>query len=156
SGPFLAVKLAATGRKVLVVEARRLGGTCVNDGCIPTKTMVASARAAWVAKNASRWGVHADNVRVDLRAGVARKNAIVAESVGNLEKWLAGTANLEVVHGRARFVDAHTIEVGGRRLSGARFFLNLGARALVPPVPGLADAPHLTNEDVMDLEELPE
>jgi pyruvate/2-oxoglutarate dehydrogenase complex dihydrolipoamide dehydrogenase (E3) component len=155
SGPFLAVKLAASGRKVAVVEGRRLGGTCVNDGCIPTKTMVASARAAWVARNAARWGVEVGDVRVDLRKVKARKDAIVAESVGNLETWLAGTANLEVVRGHARFVDPHTIDIDGRRVTGARFFLNLGARPLVPPVPGLATTPHLTSENVMELEELP-
>jgi pyruvate/2-oxoglutarate dehydrogenase complex dihydrolipoamide dehydrogenase (E3) component len=155
SGPFLAVKLAGHGRKVAVVEGRRLGGTCVNDGCIPTKTMVASARAAWVARNAATWGVECGEVRVDLAKVVARKDAIVAGSVHSLETWLADTANLEVVRGRARFVDAHTIEVGDRRITGERFFLNLGARPLVPPVPGLAATPHLTSEDVMDLRTLP-
>ncbi|HVY46036.1 MAG TPA: FAD-containing oxidoreductase [Minicystis sp.] len=157
SGPFLAVKLAARGRRVALVEARRLGGTCVNDGCIPTKTMVASARAAWVAKNAARWGVEiTGDVRVDFGAVRARKDAIVAESVTSLESWIGGTKGLELVRARARFVDPHTVEAGGRRISGERFFLNLGARPVVPPVRGLREAPHLTNEDVMDLEALPE
>src|SRR6266540_3185734 len=93
SGPALAVKLAGRGRRVAVVERRALGGTCVNDGCIPTKTLVASARAAWVARNAARWGIAIDGaVRVDMKAVKARKDEVVAHSRRGLDKWLGMTA----------------------------------------------------------------
>src|SRR5262244_344203 len=114
SGPFLAARLAERGQRVALIEKRWLGGTCVNDGCIPTKTLVASARAAWVARNAARWGVLVEGaVRVDMKAVKARKDAIVAESRTGLETWLGGMANVDLIHDRARFVDPHTVEIGG-------------------------------------------
>ncbi|MBC7977683.1 MAG: FAD-dependent oxidoreductase, partial [Myxococcales bacterium] len=156
SGPFLAARLAERGQRVAVIEKRWLGGTCVNDGCIPTKTLVASARAAWVARNAARWGVTIGGpVTVDMAAVKARKDRIVAESRASLTSWLGGLATLEVIHGAARFVDAHTLEVGGRTVTGARIFLNTGARPVVPRIPGLADAPFLTSESILDLDVLP-
>ena len=113
SGPFLAAKLAAAGRTVALVEKRRLGGTCVNDGCIPTKTLVASARAAWVVRNAARWGVSVEGqVRVEVSAVKARKDAVVQASRDGLSKWLGSVAGLTLIDGHARFVDPHTVEVG--------------------------------------------
>ena len=156
SGPFLAARLAERGQRVAVVEKRWLGGTCVNDGCIPTKTLVASARAAWVARNAARWGVAIGGpVTVDMAAVKARKDRIVAESRGNLATWLGGLPTLELIEGQAKFVDAHTLRVGARELSGARIFLNTGARPVVPRLPGLIDTPFLTSESIMDLGVLP-
>jgi pyruvate/2-oxoglutarate dehydrogenase complex dihydrolipoamide dehydrogenase (E3) component len=156
SGPFLAARLAERGQRVALIEKRWLGGTCVNDGCIPTKTLVASARAAWVARNAARWGVAiAGPVTVDMRAVKARKDQIVAESRGNLASWLGGLATLEVIEGEARLVDAHTLRVGDRELRGDRIFLNTGARPVVPPIAGLADAGYLTSESIMELDVLP-
>jgi pyruvate/2-oxoglutarate dehydrogenase complex dihydrolipoamide dehydrogenase (E3) component len=156
SGPFLAARLAERGQRVAVIEKRWLGGTCVNDGCMPTKTLVASARAAWVARNAARWGVTIGGpVTVDMAAVKARKDAIVNESRGNLTTWLAGLPTLEVIEGEARFVDAHTLKVGSRELTGARIFLNTGARPIVPRIPGLSDARFLTSESIMDLDVLP-
>lgn len=156
SGPFLAVKLANAGRRVAVIEKRWLGGTCVNDGCMPTKTLVASARAAFVARNAARWGVRLrGEVTVDWGAVRARKEAIVHDARGALEAWLGATPNLELIRGSAELVDATTIQVGDRRLSAERVFLNTGARPVVPPIPGLRDVPHLTSETVMDLPSLP-
>ena len=156
AGPFLAVKLAAAGRRVAVIEKRSLGGTCVNDGCIPTKTLVASARAAWVARNAATWGVEIEGpIRVDMAKVKARKDAIVGASVQGLESWLGGTANLEVIRGAARFVAPRTVEVAGRRLEAERVFLNTGGRVLVPRIPGLADVPFLTNTSMMDLDVVP-
>src|SRR3954471_23982988 len=115
SGPFLGARFAEAGKRVAIIEKRWLGGTCVNDGCIPTKTLVASARAAWVARNAARWGVTIGGAgTVDLAAVKARKDQIVAESRGNLAKWLGGLASLEVIEGEARFVDPHTLRVGDR------------------------------------------
>ena len=156
SGPFLAARLAERGQRVAVIEKRWLGGTCVNDGCMPTKTLVASARAAYVARNAARWGVNIGGpVTVDMAAVKARKDAIVQESRGNLTTWLAGLPTLEVIEGEATFVDAHTLQVGGRTVTGARIFLNTGARPVVPRIPGLSDARYLTSESIMDLDVLP-
>jgi pyruvate/2-oxoglutarate dehydrogenase complex dihydrolipoamide dehydrogenase (E3) component len=156
SGPFLAHRLAGAGRRVAVIERRWLGGTCVNDGCMPTKTLVASARAAWVVRNAARWGVVIDGaVRVDWDAVRARKEAVVHDARANLARWLGSTANLSVIEGDAAFVDAHTIAVGARRLRAARVFVNVGARPVVPDVPGIAGVPFLTSESVMDVGALP-
>jgi pyruvate/2-oxoglutarate dehydrogenase complex dihydrolipoamide dehydrogenase (E3) component len=156
SGPFLAQQLAGAGRRVALIERRWLGGTCVNDGCMPTKTMVASARAAWVARNAARWGVVLDGeVRVDWQVVRARKDAIVMSSRTGLETWLGGTPNLEVIHGAAEMLDPRTIAVGERRLGAERVFLNTGARPVVPKIPGLSGAPYLTSETVMDVPALP-
>jgi pyruvate/2-oxoglutarate dehydrogenase complex dihydrolipoamide dehydrogenase (E3) component len=156
SGPFLAARCAERGQRVALIEKRALGGTCVNDGCIPTKTLVASARAAWVARNAARWGVTIGGpVAVDMAAVKARKDQIVAESRKNLSTWLGGLPTLELIEGNARFVDAHTLRVGDRELTGAKIFLNTGARPIVPRISGLADVGFLTSESIMDLDVLP-
>jgi pyruvate/2-oxoglutarate dehydrogenase complex dihydrolipoamide dehydrogenase (E3) component len=109
-----------------------------------------------VARNAARWGVeiHGD-IKVDLAKVKARKDAIVAESQQSLARWLGGTKNLTLIDGHARFVSPETVEVGGRRLTGTRFFINTGARVLVPPIPGLAGVPYLTNTSIMDVDTLP-
>lgn len=156
SGPFLAQKLAGAGRRVALVEKRWLGGTCVNDGCMPTKTMVASARAAWVARNAARWGVLIEGpVRIDWGVVQARKNAVVHGSRSGLESWLGGTEGLTLIQGSAELIDARTVAVGDRRFGAERIFLNTGARPIIPPIPGLAGVPLLTSETVMDVPELP-
>src|SRR4051812_39860574 len=112
SGPSLAERLAKSGHRTALVEKRLLGGTCVNDGCIPTKTLVASARAVWVARNAARWGVVlGGEVRVDMKAVKARKDVVVEETRRGLDKWVDDTANLDLIRGNARFVDPHTVEV---------------------------------------------
>src|SRR3982751_2266234 len=103
AGPFLAVRLAKAGLKTALIEREHLGGTCVNDGCIPTKTLVASARAAHVAHRAADWGVRIGGpVTVDMRAVKARKDRIVAQSIENLTRWLNGTPNLTLTWGHAR------------------------------------------------------
>lgn len=156
AGPFLAARLAERGRRTALVERRALGGTCVNDGCIPTKTLVASARAAWVARNAARWGVVVGgDVGVDMARVKERKDAVVAESRRSLATWLGSTAHLTLIDGHARFVAPDTIEVAGARITGQRFFINTGARVLVPPIPGLADVPYLTNTSIMDVDAVP-
>jgi pyruvate/2-oxoglutarate dehydrogenase complex dihydrolipoamide dehydrogenase (E3) component len=156
SGPFLAAKLAGAGRKVALIERRRLGGTCVNDGCIPTKALIASARAAWVARSAARWGVRvAGDVTVDMQAVKARKDGIVQESRTSLQSWLGNLPGLTLIDGHARFVSPHRVDVGGRTLEGRELFLNTGARATMPLIEGIADIQPWTNTDMMAVDTLP-
>jgi pyruvate/2-oxoglutarate dehydrogenase complex dihydrolipoamide dehydrogenase (E3) component len=156
AGSPLAGVLAGAGQRVLLVERRELGGTCVNDGCIPTKTLIASARAAHVVRAAARFGVVVDGAaHVDMAAVKARKDAVVKESVDGIASWLASLATLTVKRGHARFVADRTIEVDGERFAAPRVFLNTGARALVPDVPGLRDVA-LTNTGMMKLDRVPE
>lgn len=157
AGPPLAVRLAQSGLRTALVEREHYGGTCVNDGCIPTKTMVASARAAHIARRAADFGVVLGGpVRVDMKAVKARKDAVVGESLANLRKWLEGTPNLSVIWGHARFVGPHAIEVGGERLEAPKIFVNTGGRATLPDWPGLDQVSCLTNTSMMALDVLPE
>lgn len=156
AGPSLAVRLAEAGQRVVLVERRGLGGTCVNDGCTPTKALVASARAAWVARNAARWGVVTGPVSVDMKRVKARKDEVVQASVTSLDGWIAGTKNLELVTGHARFTAKHEVRVGSRVFETRHTFLNVGARARVPDLPGLTDGPYLTNHSIMELDVVPE
>src|SRR5687768_451665 len=157
SAPFLAERLARAGQRVALVERRGLGGTCVNDGCIPTKALVASARAAWVARHAADWGVDIGGpVTVDMKRVKARKDAVVQASRDSLQGWLGSTKGLEIIAGHGRFEDARTVRVGDMLLEAPRVFVNVGARARVPPIPGLADGPFLTNHSMMDIDVLPE
>ncbi len=157
AGPFLAVRLAKAGLKTVLIERQHLGGTCVNDGCIPTKTMVASARSAYMARRAAEFGVVIDGaVRVDLRALKGRKDRIVAQSVDGLATWIGGTPGLDVVFGHARFVSAHAVEVGGAVLQAPKIFINVGGRATVPQWSGIDTVPVLDNTSIMELDELPE
>ena len=156
SGPFLAARLAERGQRVAVIEKRWLGGTCVNDGCIPTKALVASARAAWVARNAARWGVTIGGpVAVDMAAVKARKDKLVAESRAGLATWLGKLPSLEVIEGTAAFVDARTLKVGDREITGDKIFINSGARPIVPRIPGLSDTPCFTSESMIDVDFVP-
>jgi pyruvate/2-oxoglutarate dehydrogenase complex dihydrolipoamide dehydrogenase (E3) component len=156
AGPSLAARLAGAGWKVAIIERSRFGGTCVNTGCIPTKTLVASARAAWMARHAKDYGVLIDgNVSVDMAEVKARKDKVSRESSTGVEKWLRGTANCTVYQGHARFVSNHELAVGGDTLSADKIFINVGARATVPPIAGLADVPFLTNSSMMEVDFLP-
>ncbi len=156
AGVPLAARLAESGRKVLLCERKLLGGTCVNYGCTPTKTMVASARAAHVARNAARLGVHASDVRVDFGAVIERKNDIV-------KKWRSGVAKrlksagdeLRVVEGHARFVGERKIEINGERHEASTVIINTGGRAVVPKIPGLDEVSFLDNKSLMELDALP-
>ncbi|MEO8758250.1 MAG: FAD-containing oxidoreductase [Devosia sp.] len=155
SGPFLAVRLAEAGRSVLLIEREYIGGTCVNNGCIPTKTMVASARAAHVARDAARFGVKTGPVSVDYGVVKARKDQIVAGSVKGLVDWFAATKGLTTIMGEARFTGPHEIEVNGETLSAPQIHINTGGRPVVPDWPGLSHVPYLTNVSLMDLAVLP-
>jgi len=157
AGPSLAARLAGAGRRVAVVERKLFGGTCVNVGCIPTKTLVASARAAWVARKAADWGVVVDGaVRVDMKQVKARMDAVVAKSRTGVEGWLKGTANLTVYEGHARLEGPKAVRVGDETLHAERIFINVGGRAAVPPIPGSESVPYLDNASMMDVDDLPE
>jgi pyruvate/2-oxoglutarate dehydrogenase complex dihydrolipoamide dehydrogenase (E3) component len=156
AGVPLATRLARGGQQVLLVERGALGGTCVNTGCTPTKTLVASARAAHVARTAGRLGIHAGGVRVDFPAVVARKDAIVKSWQEGVARRLEGAApNLKVARGHARFVKARTVEVSGDHHVGGAVVIDTGARPVEPAIPGLPGLPWLDNRRLMELRELP-
>jgi pyruvate/2-oxoglutarate dehydrogenase complex dihydrolipoamide dehydrogenase (E3) component len=157
SGPPLAVRCGKEGLKTAVIERQRLGGTCVNNGCIPTKALVASARAAHVARTGATHGVIIDgDVRVDMASVKARKDAIVQQSRDGVRDWLAGVPNVTVIDGHARFVAPHRVQVGDRVLEAPRIFVNVGGRAAVPDLPGIGEVPFLNNERIMHVDRVPE
>jgi pyruvate/2-oxoglutarate dehydrogenase complex dihydrolipoamide dehydrogenase (E3) component len=156
AGPSLALRLAGTGMNVAVAERKLVGGTCVNTGCTPTKTLVASAYAARLAHRAAEYGVVlAGGVAVDMPRIKARKDAVVARSRNGLTAALEAAANLTLYRGHARFVAAHEIAIGAARLTASRIFINVGGRASTPPLPGLDEVPYLTNTSMMDVDFLP-
>lgn len=157
AGPPLAVRCGKEGLKTAVIERQRLGGTCVNNGCIPTKALVASARAAHVARTGATHGVMIDGgFRVDMARVKARKDAVVQQSRDGVRNWLANAPNVTVIDGHARFVAPHRVQVGDRVLEAPRIFVNVGGRAAVPALPGIADVPFLNNERIMHLDRVPE
>lgn len=156
AGPALAVRLTEAGYKTAIIERHLFYGTCVNTGCIPTKTMIASAKAAHMARHAADYGVTVNgDVRVDMKQIKARKDAIVGTANDQIPQWMTDLPNLSVYKGHARFEDARTVRVGKQRLGADKIFLNVGARAFVPHLPGLAQVDYMTNSDMMGLEELP-
>src|SRR3970282_1866410 len=157
SGPSLAVRLANAGRKTAIIERKLFGGTCVNVGCVPTKTLIASARAAHVARSGADYGVKIDGrVTVDMMRVKARKDDVVRQSNEGVTKWLRGTPNLTVFEGHARLEGPRTVRVNGSLLEAAQIFLNVGGRAAVPDIPGIAEAGYLTNSSMMEVDFLPE
>jgi pyruvate/2-oxoglutarate dehydrogenase complex dihydrolipoamide dehydrogenase (E3) component len=156
AGPPLAVRMAQAGRRVVLVERERLGGTCVNNGCIPTKTLVASARVAHLARRAADFGVLVGDVGVDFARVMARKNAVVEQSRQGLAQWIGGTAGLELIIGEARFVGPRAVAVGDRRIEAALMVINTGGAPVIPDWAACGGAPFLTNREMMDLERLPE
>jgi pyruvate/2-oxoglutarate dehydrogenase complex dihydrolipoamide dehydrogenase (E3) component len=157
AGPSLAVRLAGAGMKTAIVERKRFGGTCVNNGCIPTKTLVASARAAHIARRGGDYGVRIDGaIAVDMKKIKERKDAVVRSSNEGVEKWLKGTENLTVYEGHARFQDGHQLRVGNELLEADKSFVNVGGRALTPPLRGLDQVSYLNNSTMMDVDFLPE
>jgi pyruvate/2-oxoglutarate dehydrogenase complex dihydrolipoamide dehydrogenase (E3) component len=154
AGPALAARLSGAGMKVAVIERDKFGGTCVNNGCTPTKAMVASAYAARLARRAAEYGVEVPGaVRVDMKRVKARKDAIVAASSQGVEKWMQKVA--AVYRGHARFSGPDRVRVGGEELVAPRIFLNVGGRPLVPPMPGIDKLPYFTNESIMALDFVP-
>src|SRR5438094_3265183 len=158
AGPALAERLAKAGMRVAIVERGRFGGTCVNNGCTPTKTLVASAYVAQLARRAAEYGVDIPPgpVKVDPARIKARKDALVQRSTQGLEKWLRSLENVTVYRGHARFHDSQIVKVGADTLSGKRVFINVGGRPFVPNMPGVERVAYLTNESMMDIDFLPE
>ncbi len=157
SGPSLAQRLTGEGLKTAILERQLFGGTCVNTGCIPTKTLVASARAAHVARRGQDYGIRiAGEIGVDMKQVKARKDAVVKQSNDGVTNWLDSMENLTVYRGHGRFESADTVRVDGELLRAERIFINTGGRAFVPNMPGLEQVDYLTNSTVMELDFLPE
>ena len=157
AGSPLAVRLANAGRKTAIIERKLIGGTCVNVGCIPTKTLIASARAAHVARRGADFGVTIDGkIGVDMARVKARKDAVVGQSNQGVARWIKRTANLTLIEGQARFVGPHRIRINGTLLEAEQIFINVGGRATIPDMPGLAEVPYLTNTSMMEVDFLPE
>src|SRR5499426_3426764 len=156
SGPSLARRLVAAGQKVAVIERKFFGGTCVNTGCTRTKTLVASAYAAYLARRAGDYGVTIGGpVGVDMKAVKARKDAVAGASRRGVERSLETLEGCTVYEGHARFVAEKQVAVNDRVLEAERVFINVGGRASVPPIPGLDQVPYLTNSSMMDVDFLP-
>jgi pyruvate/2-oxoglutarate dehydrogenase complex dihydrolipoamide dehydrogenase (E3) component len=155
AGPAMAARLAEAGQTVGLVERKLIGGTCVNTGCTPTKTLVASAYAAHLARRAADLGVRAGPIAVDFAAVMARKNNVVGNSRSSLENWLRGMTNCTVLEGHARFLSPTTVQVGDDMLEAERFFVNVGCRAIVPDFPGIDGVTALTNTTLLELDALP-
>jgi pyruvate/2-oxoglutarate dehydrogenase complex dihydrolipoamide dehydrogenase (E3) component len=155
-GTPLAVALADKGWNVALVEKKYLGGTCINTGCTPTKTMLQRALVAHYARDAARWGVRAENVSVDMRAIVAQKDTVVRRFRDGRERQFAERPNLRWYRDSARFTGAHQVSAGGESLESDKIFIDTGGRALIPPVSGLESVSYLTNENIMDLTAVPE
>ncbi|HEY9628038.1 MAG TPA: FAD-containing oxidoreductase [Coleofasciculaceae cyanobacterium] len=156
AGPPLAGRLTAAGMKVALIERHLFGGTCVNTGCTPTKTLVASAYAAHLARRAADYGVIISGaIDVDMKRVKARADAVVANSRNGVEAWLRGMEGLTVVQGQAHFEDANTLRVGDELLTAPQIFINVGGRARVPEMPGLREIHHLTNTSILAMDSLP-
>ena len=156
AGPSLAGRLTAAGQRVAMVERKLIGGTCVNNGCIPTKTLVASAHAAELARRGAEYGIGTGAISVDMAKVKARKDDIMLKDRKGVESWLEGMDGCTVVRGHACFQDPHTLRVDEELLQADRIFLNVGGRAVVPDIPGLSDVEFLTNVSVLELDTLPD
>jgi pyruvate/2-oxoglutarate dehydrogenase complex dihydrolipoamide dehydrogenase (E3) component len=155
AGPPLAGRLTEAGQRVAVIERHLVGGTCVNSGCIPTKTLVASAHAAHLARRGAEYGIGTGEVSVDMAKVKARKDKIMLDDRAGVESWIEGMDGATLIRGHARFVDPHTVDVDGTRLRADRFYLNVGGRAAVPDLPGLDGIDYLTNVSILQLDTVP-
>ena len=156
AGPALAARLDKENLKTAFIERKLLGGTCVNTGCIPTKTLVASARAVHMARRGTEYGFTAGAVSIDMGAVKRRKDGVVRQSVDGVTNWIGGMNNVTLVRGHARFTAPRTISVNGKTLTADRIFINVGGRASVPDMPGIQDVPYLTNTTMMEVDFVPE
>ncbi|GGJ45280.1 mercuric reductase [Neoroseomonas lacus] len=156
AGPPLAGRLTDAGMRVAIIERKYFGGTCVNTGCKPTKTLVASAYAARMAARAAEYGVVLDGPpAMDMARVKARAGKVIADSRQGVETWLGGMPGCTVLHGHARFEGPDRLRVGDEVLSAPRIFINVGGRAAVPDIPGIHTVPFLTNSDMVELDHLP-
>ena len=157
AGPSLAARFSAAGMAVTIIERHKFGGTCVNTGCFPTKTMVASAYAAHVARRGAEYGFDVKgDVRVDMKRVKARKDEVSGRSSRGVEEWLRGLKNCTVIQGHACFQSPRTVVVNDEVLQADKIYINVGGRASVPDMPGIHDVPFLTNSSMMDIDFLPE
>ena len=157
AGPPLAARFAAAGMTVAIIERHKFGGTCVNTGCIPTKTLVASAYAAHAARRGAEYGFNiAGDVRVDMKRVKARKDEVSGRSNRGVEEWLRGLKNCTVIQGHARFQSSNTVVANDEALQADKIFINVGGRASVPAMPGVTEVPFLTNSSMLDVDFLPE
>jgi pyruvate/2-oxoglutarate dehydrogenase complex dihydrolipoamide dehydrogenase (E3) component len=156
AGPSLAHRLAGAGMKVAILERHRFGGTCVNTGCTPTKTLVASAYAAHLARRAGDYGVRIEGtVSVDMKKVKERKDYVLGFSTRGVERGLRSNPNITVYQGHGRFAGPREVEVGGEVLKAPKIFINVGGRAFVPDIPGLVQIPYFTNSTLLDIDFLP-
>ena len=158
AGPSLSARLAGEGMKVAVIERKLFHGTCVNTGCVPTKTLVASARAAYVARRAADFGVMIDGpIKIDMKKVKDRKDDIVGRTNHEVPEWMQKIDNLTVFKGHARFEGPHTISIGDETLESDKIFINVGGRAFVPPnMSGIDEVEYLTNSSMMAIDFIPE
>ncbi len=155
AAPALCARLDKEGLKTVLIERKVLGGTCVNNGCVPTKTMIASARAAHMARRGGEYGFAVSKARIDMADVKRRKDRVVRDSVKGLKQWLGGMKHVSLVHGHARFIGARRVKVNGRTLEAERVFLDVGARAAAPDMPGAKDVPFVDNSSIMDVDFTP-
>lgn len=161
SGGPLSTTLAGVGMKTALVEMEHVGGTCINKGCTPTKTMVASARIAYLARRAADYGVHTGDITIDMKKVRQRKQEIVESFRNSGQKRIEDTEGVDLIFGEAKFSDSKAISVelidgGSRELFADRIFINTGARSAIPPLPGIDSVPYLTSTTIMELDEVPE
>ena len=155
AGPPMAGRLAASGRSVAIIERHLVGGTCVNTGCTPTKTLIASAHVAHLARRGAEFGVVTGDVGIDMACVQARVQRVAAGSRTSNETWLGGLPGCELIRGHARFEAPHLVRVGDELLEAEHIFINVGGRAHIPPMPGAADVTLLTNSSILALTEVP-
>ena len=156
AGPSLAAKLVSENLKTAIIERNLFGGTCVNTGCIPTKTLVASARVAHMARRGHEFGVEIADVKMDMKKVKARKDAVVQQSNQGVTGWMKTMQGLDVYEGHGQFESSNVVSVNGEQLQADKIFINVGARARVPDMPGLNEIEYFTNSNIMDVDFLPE
>lgn len=159
AAPFLAMRRAKSGETTALIERKALGGTCVNTGCTPTKTLRKSARVAFLARRAAEFGVDTGEIAVDFSRAIARMRKRALDSRISLEDWVRGEDRVTVLSASARIEGAENglfiVRAGDNRIAAARLFINTGTRPFIPPIEGLLETPHLTNESLLELKSLP-
>lgn len=157
AGPTLSYRLASAGRKVALIERGKFGGSCVNYGCTPTKTLVASARAAYMARRGAFYGVHTGDITIDMKRVKARKEDVVSDSRNGLEGWLESIENLDIYRGHGQFESSNSVRVNDELLTADQIFINVGTSPRIPDnMPGVDVVPFMTNQEILELDYIPE